>query len=194
MKKGKLKIITGGMFTEKSLELIETIKELVLGGKHFICFSTIKDEIRSRAVEESATAFHIKKEEPYMILYHVGVSAGEVGERVDTILIDEVQFFNDTILDIIQTLLDQGINVVAAGLDQNFKGEPFGVMRDLLCYAYDIKKKHATCSVCGNQEASMSQRLINGEPAPFDGPLVILDKSQGEYTYEPRCVDCFERA
>jgi len=193
VRKGKLKIITGCMFTEKSLELVETALELERQGVHYLAFSTIKDEIRSRAIETTIPAYHIKKEEPYMILYYVGAASGARG-KVETILIDEVQFFTESILDIINSLLDQGIDIVAGGLDLTFKGEPFGIMRDLLCLAYDIKKKHTKCAVCGSNEASMSQRLLNGKPAPFDGPLVLLDKSQGEYTYEPRCVNCFERA
>lgn len=192
-KKGKLEIITGGMFTEKSKELIEKVQELESADKKWLAFSTIKPELFSRALTQSWSAYHIDQEQPYMILYYVGKHTGYT-EPLDTILIDEVQFFNESALDIISTLLDEGINIVAAGLDKNFKGEPFGIMRDLLCLAYDIKKKHTTCAKCGSDEASMSQRLIDGEPAPFDGPLVILDKSRGDYTYEPRCVDCFEKA
>ena len=193
MKKGKLKIITGCMFTEKSKELIETALELEKNGLRYIAFSTIKSEIFSRALDHRVLAHHIKKEEPYMILYHVGSYTGQYGTP-NTILIDEVQFFNNSILDIINSLLDQGINIIAGGLDLSFKAEPFDIMQHLLCSAYDIKKKHTTCAKCGSDEASISQRLLNGNPAPFDGPLVILDKNQGEYTYEPRCVDCYEKA
>lgn len=193
MQKGQLKIITGCMFTEKSRELIETAIELATTGKKFIAFSAIKPEIFSRALDHKVSAHHINNEEAYMVLYYVGAYTGQHG-KPDTILIDEVQFFDNSILNIINTLLDQGINIIAGGLDQNFKGEPFGIMRDLLCLAYDIKKKHTTCATCGSMEASKTQRLFNGQPAPFDGPLVVLDKSQGEYTYEPRCVSCFEKA
>ena len=192
-KKGKLHIITGCMFTEKSFELIQTANELEKQDKDFLAFSPIKDVIKSRALEETVPAHWVDKDQPYLLLYHVGGYVGKHGQ-VDTVLIDEVQFYGDSILNIINTLLGQGINIVAAGLDQNFKNEPFGIMKDLLCLAYDIKKKHTTCAVCGNDEASVSQRLLNGNPAPFDGPMIIIDKTIGEYTYEPRCVDCFEKA
>lgn len=193
MNKGKLNIITGCMFTEKSLELIETAKDLEHRGRQFLAFSPIKDVIKSRAIEDTVSAHWVDKDEPYLLLYHVGGYVGRHG-KVDTVLIDEVQFYGDSILEIINTLLSQGINIVAAGLDQTFKNEPFGIMKDLLCLAYDIKKKHTTCAKCNNDEASVSQRLLNGNPAPFDGPMIIIDKSVGEYSYEPRCVNCFERA
>ena len=191
--KGKLHVITGCMFTEKSFELIETVKELESLGKDYLAFSPIKDCLFSRALEKTVPAHLVDKDQPFLVLYHVGGYVGKHG-KVDTVLIDEVQFYGDSILPIISTLLEQGINIVAAGLDQTFKNEPFGIMKDLLCLAYDIKKKHTTCAKCGNDEASCSQRLLNGNPAPFDGPMIILDKSMGEYTYEPRCVNCFERA
>jgi len=193
IKKGQLKIITGCMFTEKSFELIETAKELDAQGKDFLAFSPIKNVIKSRALQETVPAHMVDKDDPLLLLYYVGGHVGAHG-KVDTILIDEVQFYGDSILSIINTLLDQGINIVAAGLDKTFKNEPFGIMRDLLCFAYDIKKKHTRCAKCGNNEASVSQRLLNDKPAPFDGPMIILDKSMGEYTYEPRCVDCFQQA
>lgn len=193
MKKGKLELITGCMFTEKSYELIESAKDLESRGKDYLAFSPIKDVLFSRALDHTVPAHLVEKENPHLLLYHSGVYIGKHG-KVDTILIDEVQFYGDSILSIINTLLDEGINIVAAGLDKNFKNEPFGIMKDLLCLAYDIKKKHTTCAKCGNSEASVSQRLLNGNPAPFDGPMIILDQSMGEYTYEPRCIDCFERA
>ena len=193
MSKGKLHIITGCMFTEKSLELVETTKDLQRRGRDYLAFSPIKDVIFSRALEETVPAHLVDKDESYLLLYHVGGYVGKYG-KVDTVLIDEVQFYGDSVLPIINTLLGQGINIVAAGLDQTYKNEPFGIMKDLLCLAYDIKKKHTTCAVCNNDEASISQRLLNGNPAPFDGPMIILDKSVGEYSYEPRCADCFQKA
>lgn len=191
--KGKLHIITGCMFTEKSLELIETTQDLENRGRNYLAFSPIKDVIFSRALQVTVPAHLINKDEPYLLLYYVGGYVGQYG-KLDTILIDEVQLYTESILPIINTLLGQGINIVAAGLDQTFKNEPFGIMKDLLCLAYDIKKKHTICVVCGNNEASISQRLLNGNPAPFSGPTIILDKALGEYSYQPRCVDCFEKA
>lgn len=190
-KKGKLHIITGCMFTEKSYELLETVRDLEDRGKDFLAFSPIKDVIFSRALKSTTPAHLVDKEKPFLLLYHVGEYVGKHG-KIDTVLIDEVQFYGDSVLSIINTLLDQGINIVAAGLDKTFKNEPFGIMRDLLCVAYDIKKKHTTCAKCASLEASVSQRLLNGLPAPLDGPMIILDKSVGEYSYEPRCADCFQ--
>lgn len=192
-KKGKLHVITGCMFTEKSYELIETIKALESRGRDYLAFSPIKDVIFSRALDYTVPAHLVNKDQPYLLLYHVGGYVGKY-DAVDTVLIDEVQFYGDSILPIINTLLDQGINIVAAGLDKTFQNEPFGIMKELLCHAYDITKKHTVCAKCGNDEASVSQRLLNFKPAPLDGPTILLDTSQGEYTYEPRCGDCYEKA
>jgi thymidine kinase len=190
MKLGKLEVITGPMFTEKSLELIKRAQQLEAGGHPYIAFSPIKDVIFSRAIEETIDAVRIPKETPALIAFHTGIAMGRGG--LHTVFIDEVQFYEQEVIYIIDTLLANGLNIIAAGLDQTFTTEPFGVMGHLLCLADDIMKKKTTCAVCG-AGANRSQRLLNGKPASFDSPLVIVDGSSDEYTYEPRCASCFQR-
>jgi thymidine kinase len=106
-----------------------------------------------------------------------------VSASVDMVAIDEVQFFDEGIVEVVQTLADSGHRVVTAGLDQDFRGEPFGPMPRLMAGAEQVTKLQAVCSVCGSP-ASRTQRLINGEPAGYDDPIILVGASEA---YEPRC-------
>lgn len=109
-----------------------------------------------------------------------------VDSIVDEILvnkIDEVQFFDDNIADVLTLLANQGYRVIAAGLDQDFRGEPFSIVPKLMSLAELVTKLQAVCSVCGSP-ASRTQRLINGQPASYDDPIILVGASE---SYEPRC-------
>jgi len=194
MVKGKLHIITGCMFSEKSLEMVERVNALEQEGHGYICFSPLKDFIFSRAVDIKVPAILVDKEKPLDILFQVGLETTNNSNLKD-IFIDEIQFYDDSILEVVQVLLDKGYTIYAAGLDKNFKNEVFGVMGELLGLAFTVKKKHTTCAKCGNNDAHCSQRMLNGEPAPMDSPTIVIDKSadekQEEYYYEPRCLTCY---
>jgi thymidine kinase len=99
------------------------------------------------------------------------------------VAIDEAQFFDNQLIDIVQDLADRGLRVVVAGLDTNFRGEPFGPMPVLMAKAERVDKLHAICMVCG-EPASRTQRLVNGSPAKYDDPVVIVGASE---LYEARC-------
>jgi thymidine kinase len=102
--------------------------------------------------------------------------------------IDEVQFFDDGIVGVIGQLVDRGARVVAAGLAQDFRGLPFGAMPELLCAADYIDKLEAVCHRCGGP-ATLTQRLLDGQPAPFSGATVQIGALD---SYEARCRACFE--
>ena len=110
-----------------------------------------------------------------------------VDPTIDVVGIDEIQFFPPQAIDIIHKWLDQGIRVIVAGLDLDFRGEPFGIVPQLLALADEVSKLRAICMVCGN-EANFSQRLINGSPARYDDETILVG---GEECYEPRCRKCF---
>ena len=99
------------------------------------------------------------------------------------VAIDEAQFFDAEIIPISQKLADRGLRVIVAGLDMDFRGEPFGPMPALLSQAEEVSKLHAICVVCG-EEASRTQRLVDGRPARYDDPVVIVGASE---MYEARC-------
>ena len=101
----------------------------------------------------------------------------------DLIVIDEIQFFDKEIINIVLELQRQGKNVVFAGLDMDFKKEPFGEIKELMIHTNELRKFHAICTECGNP-AHYTIRLINGEPARVDSPIVSIE---GESEYLPRC-------
>ncbi len=102
---------------------------------------------------------------------------------------DEAQFFDDGIVDVVNALLARGHEVVCAGLDTDFRGEPFGAMPELLARADEVTKLTAVCVRCGDLKATRSQRLINGHPALYDAPTVLVG---GEDCYEARCRSCHD--
>ncbi len=104
------------------------------------------------------------------------------------VAIDEAQFFDDELTSVVQALADRGIRVIVAGLDTDFRGEPFGPMPVLIVQAEQVDKIHAICMVCGDA-APRTQRLINGQPAHFNDPVVIVGASE---LYEARCRDHHE--
>jgi len=114
-------------------------------------------------------------------------SAAEIHEKLDkdttVVGIDEAQFFDPEIVNVALELASRGVRVLVAGLDMDFRGEPFGPMPLILARAERVDKLHAICMVCGD-EASRTQRLVNGNPARYDDPVVIVGASE---LYEARC-------
>jgi thymidine kinase len=107
----------------------------------------------------------------------------EVSAEVDIVAIDEVQFFDENIIEVAQKLADRGHRVILAGLDQDFRGEPFGPMPALMAAAELVTKLQAVCAVCGSP-ASRTQRLIDGQPAGYDEPIILVGAAE---SYEARC-------
>jgi thymidine kinase len=114
-------------------------------------------------------------------------TAQEILEQleVDTtvVAIDEVQFFDEAIADVIDMLAARDIRVICAGLDLDFRGEPFGLMPNIMCRAEEVLKLHAICVVCG-EAACRTQRLVNGKPARYDDPIILVGAQEA---YEARC-------
>jgi thymidine kinase len=102
------------------------------------------------------------------------------------VAIEEIQFLDDGIVELCQTLAGRGVEVIVAGLDQDFRGQPFGFMPSLLALADNVMKLHAICKVCG-EEASRTQRLVDGRPARWDEPTILIGADE---TYEARCRHC----
>ena len=108
---------------------------------------------------------------------------GYITDEYDVIGIDEAQFFDEGIIDVIESLANHGFRVIVAGLDQDFRGEPFGPMPTIMASAEQVTKLQAVCQVCGSP-ASRTQRLINGEPAGYEDPIILIGATEA---YEPRC-------
>jgi thymidine kinase len=114
--------------------------------------------------------------------------AAQVMPGVQVVAIDEVQFLDEGIVDVISVLADRGVRVIVAGIDMDFRGEPFGPMPLVLTVAETVDKLHAICVLCGNP-ATRNQRLVDGEPAPYEGPTIQVG---GHEAYEARCRGCHE--
>ncbi|MEH7082327.1 thymidine kinase [Neobacillus drentensis] len=176
---GWVEVICGSMFSGKSEELIRRVRRAQFAKQKIAVF---KPKIDNRyhdqqVVSHNGSSFHAKPIAHSMeILHHVEAD-------IDIIAIDEVQFFDEGIVRIVQQLADSGHRVVCAGLDMDFRGEPFGQMPALMAIAESVTKLQAVCSVCGSP-SSRTQRLIDGHPASYHDPVILVGASEA---YEPRC-------
>lgn len=167
------------MFSGKSEELIRRIRRTQFARQKTIVF---KPAIDNRYAEEEVVSHNGSS----VLAFPINKSAeilSRVGEDIDVIAIDEVQFFDDQIVEVAQTLADNGYRVILAGLDQDFRGEPFGPVPALMSLAESVTKLQAVCAVCGGV-ASRTQRLIDDQPAHYHEPVILVGASEA---YEPRC-------
>ncbi|MDR6999381.1 thymidine kinase [Neobacillus niacini] len=176
---GWVEVICGSMFSGKSEELIRRVRRAQFAKQKIAVF---KPKIDNRYSEQSVVSHNgssfIAKSISHSIeiLHHIEAD-------VDIIAIDEVQFFDEGIVRIVQQLADSGHRVIVAGLDMDFRGEPFGQVPDLLAIAEHVTKLQAVCTVCGSP-SSRTQRLIDGLPASYHDPIILVGASEA---YEPRC-------
>lgn len=181
-KLGWIEVICGPMFAGKSEELIRRIKRIEYAKKKVIVF---KPQIDNRYSEDEVVSHNKRKTKCYN-LSHSSEVEKYITSDVYAVAFDEVQFMDEGILNVCQELADKGIRVICAGLDNDFKGEPFSIMPQLLCLAEDVTKLTAICNVCGSN-ATRTQRIINGEPASYTDPIIVVGASEA---YEPRCRHC----
>jgi len=181
MSTGWIEVICGSMFSGKSEELIRRVKRAEIARQKVQVF---KPAIDTRYEDREVVSHDGNKVSAYMVEKAEDILT-ELLPDVQVIAIDEGQFFDDGIVKVCQTLADNGKRVIVAGLDQDFRGEPFGPMPELLAVAEKVDKLQAICMVCGGP-ASRTQRLINGEPAYYDDPTILIG---AEDVYEARCRD-----
>jgi len=177
--KGWIEVICGSMFSGKSEELIRRVRRAQFAKQKIAVF---KPAIDNRYSEEAVVSHNGTT----VIANPISTSQDiweHVSDEYDVIGIDEAQFFDDGIIETVQSLANHGFRVIVAGLDQDFRGIPFGPMPQLMAIAEHVTKLQAVCTVCGSP-ASRTQRLINGEPAAFDDPIILVGASEA---YEPRC-------
>ena len=185
LKEGWVEVICGCMFAGKTEELIRRLKRLEYAKKSYLLF---KPKIDNRYSEKEVVSHNLNKKNSIII-----ENAADLVKNLPSVLpyavaIDEVQFFKEDLIDVIQDLANKGVRVIVAGLDTDFRGEPFGIMPTLLTIAEDVTKLHAICQVCGNL-ASRTQRLINGRPASYNDPIIMVGAKE---QYEARCRHCHE--
>ena len=184
-KLGWIECICGSMFSGKSEELLRRIKRGVIAKQKVLLF---KPSIDNRYEENMVSTHNGNSYESVNIDKAEQIYDYIIDKKYDIIGIDEVQFFDEKIVEVINKLADDGIRVIVAGLDMDFKAEPFHPMPEIMAVSEMVTKLHAVCNKCG-KEASRSQRLIDGEPARYDDPIVVIGASE---SYEARCRHCHE--
>lgn len=181
---GRLEVICGPMFSGKSEELIRRLRRAQIAKQDVAIFKHALDDRRGiekisshcgSTIDAHATA---STDELYAI-------ASE--HNISIIGIDEVQFFDKSIINVICKLLDDGKRVIVAGLDLDFRGVPFGPIPTLLAIADAITKLQAICTLCG-YDANFTQRLVDNKPARFDDPIILVGAQEA---YQARCRDCY---
>ena len=182
---GWVEVVSGVMFSGKSEELLRRVRRAVIAKKKVQVFKSHLDD-------RYGGVHHISSHDGTEIEAHPVSSSLQIAELVhpqtEVVGIDEAQFLDDGIVKVATELADRGVRVIAAGTDMDFRGEPFGPIPQLLAIAEVIDKLHAICVVCGDL-ATRNQRLIDGEPAPAEGPTIQVG---GAESYEARCRKCHE--
>lgn len=183
-REGWIEVICGCMFAGKTEELIRRINVLSYARKNILVFKPKIDDRYST----TEIASHAGSKVPCIVISEAKEILNHVNYDTDVVAIDEVQFFDEDVVDICEYLADSGLRVMVAGLDKDFRGEPFGVLPDLLTRAEFVTKLTAVCAKCG-APATRTQRIINGKPASFNDPIVLVGAKEA---YEPRCRHCHE--
>ena len=180
---GWLEVICGPMFSGKSEEMIRRLRRAEIAGQSVVIFKPRIDDRYDAADVVSHAGARMR-----------GVPVSSVAEVVehakgfDVVGIDEVQFFDPSIVPLALELADRGVRVVVAGLDQDFRRLPFGPIPELLSHAEFVDKLQAVCHRCGGP-ATTTQRLVDGQPAPYSGETVLVGAAE---QYEARCRGCHE--
>jgi thymidine kinase len=182
--RGGLEVICGSMFSGKTEELIRRVRRAQIAQQKVQVFKPIID---NRYSAERVTSHSGLDIDALVCEESCDIEKG-LEAATTVVAIDEVQFFDPTIVDIIRTLISREIRVICGGLDLDFRGEPFGSMPYLMALAEEVTKLHAICVVCG-EDASRTQRLVNGQPARFDDPIIMVGAAE---SYEARCRTCHE--
>ena len=180
-RRGRIEVICGSMFSGKTEELIRRLKRAKFARQRVEIFKPAIDVRYSEAdvvSHDSNTISSTPIDSSASILLFTS--------EIDVVGIDEAQFFDSSLIEVCNQLANNGIRVIIAGLDMDFKGEPFGPTPRLLAVAEFVDKIQAICSVCG-QPATRSQRLIDGKPARYDDPIIQVGAVE---SYEARCRKC----
>jgi len=176
---GSLEVICGSMFSGKTDELIRRLRRATIARQKVQVF---KPAIDVRYAVEKVTS-HAGSDYAALPVEKAADIRTRLDKDVTVIAIDEAQFFDAEIIQVAEELAERGLRVLVAGLDTDFRGEPFGPMPVLMAKAEVVEKLRAICMVCG-EPASRTQRLVNGKPARYDEPVVIVGAAE---MYEARC-------
>lgn len=176
---GRIEVICGSMFSGKTEELIRRLRRARIAKQHVQVFKPVLD---NRFAEEKVVSHNGQGLDAHPVN-----SASEIFEQLEpgttVVGVDEAQFFDEALPGIVNELANRGLRVILAGLDMDFRAEPFGVMPALMALAEEVLKLHAICVECG-EDACRTQRLVNGRPAHYADPVIMVGASE---VYEARC-------
>lgn len=185
--KGHLEVICGSMFSGKTEELMRRLNRAEYAKQNVL---TIKHKIDVRHSMPCITSHNGQERIAFSIdnnPENVNKIIELAHKNINIIGIDEIQFFPQEIIPVICQLIDMGKRVIVAGLDLDFRGEPFGIMPLILSIADEVTKLKAICVICG-KDAHHTQRIVNNNPAKYDDPIILVGASE---CYQARCRNCF---
>lgn len=181
-KNGWIEVITGPMFAGKTEELLRRVKRLEYAKQNIVVFKPLIDN----RYAENEVVSHNKNRTRSVNISQAKEIFEYVDKNTDVVAIDEIQFLDEEAVRICEFLADKGIRVIVSGLDREFRGEPFSFMPKLLAIAEYVTKLTAVCVKCG-VPATRTQRIVNGKPARYNDPIVLIG---AEESYEARCRKC----
>jgi len=189
MNKGHLEVICGPMFSGKSEELLRRIKRAQIAKQKVVVFKHFSDNRYDETDVVSHSGLRTEAKPLFLTDFNPEIINDKSGVYPNVVAIDEVQFYEqEKLLKTIKHWIDNGVRVIVSGLDQDFTGAGFGPMPELMARCKFIVKLFAVCQKCGG-DATMTQRLIDGKPAKYDDPIVMIG---GLESYEARCEQCHE--
>jgi thymidine kinase len=181
---GVIEVVCGSMFSGKTEELIRRVRRAQIARQRVQVFKHALDD---RYAVQAITSHNGARIEAVPVTGSGEIMAG-IEPDADVVAVDEVQFLDAGICQVAQALAQGGVRVILAGLDTDFRGEPFGPMPHLLAAAEDVTKLAAICMVCG-APATRTQRLVDGRPAQYTDPVIFVGAREA---YEARCRRCHE--
>ena len=181
-KPGWIEVICGPMFAGKTEELIRRVIRMDYAKKNYIIFKPTIDDRYSI----SEVVSHNKRKVNAICVTNSSEIDKYLTEDHEAVIIDEVQFFDEAVVEKAHELAERGLRVIVGGLDTDFRGVPFNNVAMLLARAEKVTKLTAICVCCG-EEATKTQRIINGMPAKFDDPIILVGEKE---SYESRCRRC----
>jgi len=182
LQSGSLTVICGSMFSGKTEELIRLVRRSMHARKVVQVFKSSLDTRCATTVIRT----HDDTRFDAIAVPDAKLLESMLLPGVQVVGIEEVQFLDEPVVELCVRLADSGVHVIVAGLDQDFRGLPFTFMPRLMALADNVMKLHAICKVCG-EEASRTQRLVDGRPASWDEPTILIGADD---TYEARCRRC----
>jgi len=180
---GWIEVIAGVMFSGKSEELIRRVRRSLIAKKRVQVFKSHLDDRYSGVYKVGSHDGRTIEAVPVDSTEQIALRLDPMAQ---VIAVDEAQFLDGSIVGLAKSLANRGRRVILAGTDTDFRGEPFGPMPQLMCVAEVVDKLHAICVLCG-APATRNQRLIDGKPARYDSPQVMVG---GAEAYEARCRNC----